>query len=161
MKKGFTIMELLIYIGLLAGFIAILGQLFFSILDTQLVSQANSAVDAEGQYLISRLSYDIRRATSLTTPASLGLTGNVLTLNIGGTAYTYDLSGSNLTLTTSGNTQPLNSQSIAVNGFQVRRLGNPDPAKPSVIIDFSISSQTVSLHQNAQTRSYQITVNLQ
>ena len=159
-KSGFTIIELLIYIALLSGFILILGQLFFSILDTQLESQANSAVDSEGQYLLARLDYDIRRASSLTTPATLGQSGSVLTLNIGGTAYTYSLTGSNLELTVSGNALPLNSQNIFVTGFTVRRLGNPDPAKPSVLIDISISSQTVSLRQTSQSRNYQISVNL-
>lgn len=159
-KKGFTIIELLLYIGMLAGFILVLGQLFFSILDSQLESQANSAVDTEGQYLLTRLSYDIRRAASLTTPAALGQTAATLVLDIGGTAHTYSLNGSNLTLTVSGNTYLLNSQTVSVTGFSVQRLGNPAPAKPSVLVDLDITSETVSLHQQSKTRSYQISVNL-
>lgn len=160
-KKGYTIIELLIYMALLSGFILILGQLFFSILDTQLQSQSNSAVNAEGQFLISRLNYDIRRATSLTVPAALGQTDTSLSLVINGVAYIYTISGSDLVLTVSGISQPLNSRSVSVSDFRARRLGNPDPSKPSVLVDFSITSQTVSLNQNAKTRSYQTTVNLQ
>jgi prepilin-type N-terminal cleavage/methylation domain-containing protein len=72
-KKGFTLVEMLIYMGLLTIFLAVIGNIFFSIIDLQLESQATSSVSESGRYLLSRISYDVRRAQSITTPASPGL----------------------------------------------------------------------------------------
>ena len=70
MKRAFTIIELLIYMGLLAGLITILGTVLSQVIDVQLESQAISAVEQDGRFILARLNYDLHRVASVTTPAS-------------------------------------------------------------------------------------------
>ena len=158
-KRGLTIIESMIYLGLVSVFLVVLTGLFVSIIEAQLEQSAGSAVDQDGQYLLARLNSDIRRAQSITSPATLGETAYSLSLNIGGVIYTYSLDAQKLQLTVSGNSYPLNSYGSNTSGFSVTRLGYAT-GKPTVGIDFSLTSTTVSLHQQPQNRSYHTTVGL-
>jgi hypothetical protein len=145
--------------GLLASFMMVLGSLLFSILDVKLESVGSSDVDLDGQFLLARMSYDIRRASAVTVPASLGASASGLTLTISGVSYAYTSTSGNLNLTVSGDTQRLNSPGTSVSTFSVTRLGNPS-GKASLEVTFSLTSNTVSLHQVAQTRTYQTAIDL-
>jgi hypothetical protein len=158
-KKGFTFIEILIYMGLLATFVAILGSLLFSILDVQLESVGSSDLDHDGQYLLARISYDIRRASSVSLPASPGQSASVFNFIASGVNYAYALDAGNLVVTSGGSTLNLNSFGTTVQTFSLTRLGNPS-GKPSFRVSFDLESKAVSLHQKSQTRSYQTTINL-
>ena len=84
MKKAFTLIELLIFMGILAALLGILSQILASALAVQVESQTASSVHSDGRYLLSRLTYDVRRASNITSPASAGLTSPTLTLTISG-----------------------------------------------------------------------------
>jgi len=158
-KSGFTFIEILVYMGLLGTFILVLSSLLFAILDVKLESVASSDVDLDGQYVLARLGYDIRRAAAVTLPGSLGVTANGLNLTISGATYSYATASGNLELTVSGTSHRLNSVGTSVSNFSVTRLGNPS-GKNSLLINLNLVSNTVSLHQIPQIRNYQTTVNL-
>ena len=96
-RAGFTLVELLLYMGLLTVFLTGLTTLFVASLETQLEGQAVSIVAQEGQYLLQRLEYDVYRADAITSPAP-GNSGSSLVLSIGGQTYTYQPSGETLEL---------------------------------------------------------------
>ena len=145
MKHGFTLVELLIYMGLMAAFLTVLTSIFLSALDVQTQSEATSSVEDDGRYILSRLVYDIHRASSVTVPASNGQTANSLSLNVG----TYTLSGGKLQINGSDN---LNSYATTLSSFSVTRLGNSG-GKPTLTISFS-------LKDNSETKTYQTTVSM-
>lgn len=157
--RGFTLVELLLYMTLLTGFLILLTRIFSSTLDTQFDSEAQSAIQQDSRTIISRLSYDIHRATSVTTPTTLGGSGSTLVLVIAGENYTYTVSGTNLILTTTSQpADPLNSVNTLVSGLNFKRLGNPG-GKDTIQMQFTLTSKVKRL-PGADVKSFQTTVGL-
>jgi hypothetical protein len=155
-KNGFTIVELLVYSGVLVVFLYLMTSLFSSILDMQLETQATSAAARDGRFIVSRLSYDIWRATTITIPASLGSVSDTLRLTIDGNTYTYAVQGENLTLTEGGTTSIMNGYDTKVSGLSFRRYGVTDK-KHSIRFAFTLTSRTVRT-SGPEIRNFQSTV---
>lgn len=158
-SKGFTLVELLIYIGLLGIMLVVLTQVFTSALDVQTETEAASFVDLDSRFIINRLTYDIHRAQSITTPAALGATNSTLQLVIGGTNSTYALNGGNLEITDSVGTDRLNSVGSTISAFTVKRLGNTN-GKNSLQISFTITSTTVKNGGQPETKNISTTIGI-
>jgi hypothetical protein len=154
MKKfGFTMIELLLYMGLFSVLIAILGSIFLDIMELQLTSRSYSEVVQNSNYIFSRLGYDAYRATAINSPSPAGISGSSMTLVIGSPPYyTYSLSGTNLILTTPTGSYTLNSNDVSVTNFTVTRLGLV--GKPNVNVSITIESNIVPLGKSAETASY-------
>ncbi len=141
MKKGFTIVELIIYMGLLSGFLLILTTMFLALLETQLDSEATSSVERDGRFIFTRLSYDVARAQGITSPAIAGGQSNSLTLVISGVPYTYSIISGNLVLTNDLGSNRLNSVETQISNLSVERLGNTN-GKHTVRVRTTITSIT-------------------
>jgi len=142
-NKGFTIVELILYMGILSVLLSTLVFIFVTALDVQLESEAGSSVARDGTYILAKLSYDIHRAGSITTPPSLGAETSSLKIVVGGVDYTYSLDGSeNLTLNNNLGTNNLNSYDSKVSGLLVKRLGNAGGIEDTLKINFTITSRT-------------------
>jgi prepilin-type N-terminal cleavage/methylation domain-containing protein len=100
-KSGFTLVELLMVMGIMGLLMVILFQVFGAILDMKLRSEATTAVAQDSRYLISRLTYDISRSSDITLPLAGG-SGNTLILVIDGVDYVYELNGTTLKLSVGG-----------------------------------------------------------
>lgn len=151
-RRGFTIVELLIYMSLIASLLWVLGSILVSTLDVQTESQAISTVEADSRYLLTRLTYDLHRADNLISPAAAGESASDLVLTIAGQAYTYSVVDSKLQLTTAGNQIPLISFANEVTVFSTTRLQNPT-GTPTVQVNLTIN-------QGAESRSYQTTIGM-
>ena len=89
--KGITLIEIILYIALLSVFILVLLDIFMGGLNLQFESQATSAVQTDGQFIMGRLMYDIKNADSVVTPAVLGTSSPTLVFTSSGVTYTYSL----------------------------------------------------------------------
>ena len=157
---GFTIIELLLYMGLFSILITIIGGLFFSILQLRLEAETVSSVQQDSNFIIGRLKYDLNGATGVTSPASPGQTATVLTFVKSATTYTYTLSGTDLLLAVSG--QPpvsLNGYNTQVLAFNVTRLGNPG-GFPYLNISFTLSGKSVFINQQPETKIFTTGISL-
>ena len=88
-QGGFTLVEMLLYMGLLSILLLIFANIFTTILETQLSSQSTASVTQDGRFIYSRLIYDINRAQSVSLPATLGAVSPALQMQINGSAYLY------------------------------------------------------------------------
>ncbi|OGM29554.1 hypothetical protein A2630_01000 [Candidatus Woesebacteria bacterium RIFCSPHIGHO2_01_FULL_44_10] len=159
MKKGFTLIELLLYMGLFSMFMVVLTNIFISSLDVKLESQANSAVVADGRFILSRLNYDITNAGTIDLPAGLGAFGSSLQLTTDGETLIYSLdSQSNLVLTDTVGSGKLNSSETKVTAVNFRKIGNSDGGE-TVRINFTLESATL-VNGQPEVRDYQTTVGL-
>ncbi len=154
---GFTLVEMLIAMGLMTIFLVVLSDIVVSISQVSQESDATSSVAEDGRYILSRLSYDIERATSVTTPAALGNTTNNLVMVIGGATYTYSLSSGNLQLAVSPNTDNLNGGDTTISNFTVQRLGNSG-GKETLTVNFTATSKTIRNGSTLESKTYTTTV---
>ncbi len=145
MKKAFTIIELMLYMGIFSILIAVLSGMFVSIMELQLSTHSNSEVTQAQNYIFSRLQYDLYRTQSITVPALPGNSGSVLTLSIGGQPYTYQISGNNLVL----NSYILNSPDVSITDFIVTSLGTA--GKPNVRINLTVQSNVTPLNKSPES----------
>lgn len=157
---GFTLVELLLYMGLFMILLVVFLQLFSSILDVSLESQSTSAVTTDGKYILTRLAYDIQNATSIVTPANVGDTRSSLEIISNGTDEDFVLSNNNLILNNiSANTfDSLNSVETKVSNLSFTRLGNTSN-KPTITISFTLTS-TATRTSGPETKNFTTTIGL-
>lgn len=155
--RGVTLVELLIYMGIFSIFLLVLTDMFVSILELRKESEAVSAVDIDSRYLLSRLAYDISRATSITTPATSGVPGtNNLSIVIGGITYSYAIFGNQLQVTNDLGVDSLNSSETTISNANFQKIGNP-AGKDTIKIQLTINSKTVR-STGQETKTIQTTV---
>lgn len=140
---GFSLLELIVYMGVFLVLITVITEIFLTILDTQLDATKTSSVDQNGRYILARLNYDIQHASSITTPASLGQTTNNLQIVIGGINYTYSVdSNGNLQITNNNGTDNLTGYDASASAVSFQRLGNSG-GKNTIQISFTVAGRTV------------------
>ncbi len=154
MKKqvGFTIVELLIYMGLLTILMTIVTRLFTATIDVQLASEAIGGVEEDSRFIYSRLAHDLSRADSIVTPAIPGATSTSLTIMVGSVPYTYSLSGTNLMLGSAS----LNSYMTGISNITFTMLG-PDDGKKSIQVKYTVTS-TIQSSSGTVTRNIETTI---
>jgi len=157
-KSGFTIVELIIYCGILVAFLYVTTSIFTSVIDMQLESETASAVVVDGRYILNRFTYDIGRASSIVQPAALGAQSSNLVLHIGASDYTYALTGGNLMLSSPSGDGALNGYGTNVSNVTFRRYGNVD-GKHSVRLTFTLTS-TTQRSSGPEVRNYETTIGL-
>lgn len=157
-KKGFTLIEVVLYMGLFAIFMVVMTNIYVSVLSIRLESESISAVEQDGNVILARLIYDINQASSVTTPGSLGTQSSSLAMVINSTNYTYALSGGNMVLTAGANSGAINSYNTTISNFSVLRLGNVG-GKHSLQLSFTVTSK-ITKTSGVDTKNFQTTVAL-
>ena len=142
-ERGFTLVELIIYMGLLTMMTLIFTDIFMSIIDNQLSSKNASSVADDGRYIYSRFIYDVRRAQSITAPTSFGSSSANMTLVINGQNYTYALSNNNLIITDPTGTQSLNGEGTSLSSLLFTKVGTSS-ANSTVRINFRIKGLVIN-----------------
>ncbi len=155
-SKGFTLVELLLYLGIFTILLAALVQMFASLLNTQLESNATSSVSIDSRYILARLSYDLSQAQNISSPI-LGASGSALQFVVNNTNYTYALSGNNLILTNSNGTDQLNSSEASISNLSFTPIGSIS-GKFTVQVNFTLASTTIRQGGKPQTQVIQTTL---
>lgn len=139
-KRGFTLVELLLSMGILTILMTILMRVFVSVVEMRLTAQANSALAQDMKYIYSRMAYDVSRTTSITGPAQAGDSSTSLSLLIGGVLYQYSVDGNqDLILSSQGNNWKLNGSGTKVENVQFVRYGG---TKGQQTVKFVISARS-------------------
>ncbi len=156
--RGFTLIEILIFMGIFSILILSMFQLLTSILDVQLESQSTSSVSQDGRYILNRLTYDIKKATIVTSP-TLGSQGQSLLISDGVTNYTYNLSDGNLVLNNSatGTTDQLNSVNTSVSNLNFLTLSDTNAENKTVTVSFTVNSKTIR-REGINTKNFSTTI---
>lgn len=159
-QKGFTAIELIMYMGIFTILLVIFFQIFTSIFDVQLESQAANSVSQDGRFVLARFLYDMQRAQVVTIPASLGTQASSLQLTINSVSYTYSVSNGvlNLTNTSTGTTDALTTSNVTISNFHATRL-NGTSGLDTVQIIFTLTSTTLQ-HGRTDSQAFQTTAGL-
>src|SRR3989344_1996397 len=119
MRKGFTLIEITLYFGLLSIFLLVLTYIFTSSLAVKLASESASALTQDAGYILSRLSYDLTNADSVTVPSSQSLQ-----FTNSGVSYSYSVADGNLSLTEDSNSARLNGIDTRITSINFTQVGN-------------------------------------
>lgn len=157
-QRGFTLIELVIYMGLFMILIGVLTTLFTSTIETQLESEAVSSVHQDGEFLLAKLSYDISRAQSILTPVTIGQTTNTLQLSIGGINYTYSITGDTVEITDGSQTDVLNTPRTKITAISFTRIAYP-LKKPTIQMSITVQS-TTQKKSGFETQNFPTSVSL-
>lgn len=153
-QAGFTLVELLIYMGLLTVLILIFTEIFTAIIDNQLSSKNTSNVADDGRYIYSRFIYDVERAASVSAPTTFGSSSATLQLLINSQNYTYSLQNNNLVVTDPSGSYALNGEGSTVSNLLFTKVGTSS-AKDTIRINFTIAgivtTRGISDQQTFQT----------
>lgn len=155
-SRGFTIVEMLLYMGLLSIFLMVLTDLFVNILDVKSEAEATSSVEQDSRYILARLSYEINQATSISQPASIGGSGGTLVMLVGGNTFTYTINGTNLQLSNNLGTNNLNSSGSTVSNLSFQRIGNSG-GKDTIKVSYTLNSTTERVGGN-EIRTFTTTI---
>lgn len=141
-QKGISVIELILYMSILAVLLTVLTNIFISALDVQLESQATSSVEQDGNYILARLNYDIHRAQSITIPGENGEEANNFQIVIDGVNHDYSIDvNNNLILTDDLGANILNNYGTGVSNFSVIRLGNAGGVENTLKVNFRLTSK--------------------
>ncbi len=158
-KKGFTMVELLLYMGIFSILLIVLMQIFTSILSTHAESRTTSSVDQDGSYILARLAYDVGRSQNIAEPA-LGTSGTTLHIVGAGIDEIYEKIGEDLFLknNTTGTKDKLNSTYTGAD-VNFTTIGNNNPgSKVTVKIVLTLTSNIKRVGGINQTGTFETTV---
>jgi len=141
MNKGFTLIEVLVYIALLGIIMTGLLASSLSIFQNTDRTQTSIMVQEEGDFLLAKINASLTGANSITAPAA-GNSANTLTFIKNGITVTFALSSTDLQL--SGTT---------LNNANVQIL--PPAASPTFLFTHGIngSSEYVNVRFTLQTKT--------
>ncbi len=156
--KGYTLIELLIFLGMLSILLVVLSQVFGSIIDTRLESESTSSIVQDGNLLLNRFMYDIARASAINRPNVVGATDTTLDLTISGVNYLYALNSGNLQLTVNSTAYQLNSIDSTISNLTFKRIGNDD-GKDTIQLGYTVTGK-IQRPAGLESKSYQTTIGL-
>lgn len=140
-QNGLTLIETLIYMGLLSIILVVLTEVLYSTLDAFLESRSYTSLQQDSQFILTKLANDIKAASSVTTPASIGGSGGTLEIIIDGDSHNYLVSSNNLVLTNPLGAFNLNSSDTRVSSISFTRLGTSEV--DSIRINLTIESSVI------------------
>lgn len=155
-RNGFTLVELVVYMGLLSIILMVLTTVFVSLVDLQLETQTSSSLETDEAYIVSRFATDIRHADSILTPVANGDSGSTLEIVIGGDTVSYTLSNGNVIRTDTSGAYQINSFDTTASGLNFVRLGVVGGTS-SIRINLTLNSD-VAGNQIRDSREIQTTI---
>lgn len=156
-SKGFTIIELLIYMGIFSIVLFVTLDFFFlsQVVKGEVVQ--HQEVDRNARAALLEMTQTIREAANVSAPL-LGLTGSSLSLNTG--AISYTLNGGLLQKTEGGQTHNLTADSVTIEDISFTSRGEAGEM-PTVSIAFTIRTNTrIFGKPDYITKTFQTTVQL-
>ncbi|MFA6081702.1 MAG: hypothetical protein WC741_04845 [Patescibacteria group bacterium] len=158
-KKSFTIIESLLYMGILSIILMVFIELFVSLTRVRLENESASNIQQDSSYLINKFIYDIHQAKSIGLPLHPSSQSNVLNTVINGITYSYAIdSTKNLIMTDGVNNYQLNGYDTEVSRILFTRIGQDD-IHDVIKIEFTIVSRVQKSTGN-ESQSYETIVGL-
>jgi type II secretory pathway pseudopilin PulG len=158
LASGFTVVELLLYMGLLAIFLTIISQIFVASIDTQLEAEAESSIQQDSKFILARMQYDLQNASSISEPPVSGSSSGMLQFVSGGLTKSYQLNGTTLEFSDGSGTYQLNSVTTRITDLSFTRRGVPG-GKPYVTAVFTVTSVTTR-NSGPETQTFQTTLGI-
>lgn len=141
LSRGTTVVELLIYLALLAIFMTVLLDVFVTTLNFKLQSESVSALNQDTRYIFEKMGYDVYNADSISVPSS-----GELDFVYGGSSIKYIISNGDLLRGSS----KLNGVDTKVDSINFTQIDN------TVKVSLTLRSE-ITLPSGTKTQSFETT----
>lgn len=95
-ERGVSLIELIIYIALVSVIIIVIANAFISIGQSGSTVQARTDVHSNIRFAVDKIVRDIKAASLVATPPTLGATSTTLSLTVSGDTIVYDVQSGQL-----------------------------------------------------------------
>lgn len=116
---GFTLVELLVYFGLFSILLVVMTSVFISMLEQRTEDTAQSFLQQESQYLLTKLKSLVYEADTIVLPADPGDSGTSLSFQAQGVTKTLFIDSGRLVYQTTTESWYLTSPDVTITDFQV------------------------------------------
>ncbi len=152
-QKGFTLLELLIYIAILAILTIGIASAFLSINRGQGQVEARSEVNSNIQFAIEKINGDLKSASLVSTPAIANSTSSTLVMTISGLTITYSVLGGRLQRQINAETpENITSERAIITDVSFARLENTNTVLSKTIVTIETN---IKMSYNSASPDYQ------
>lgn len=147
MRRGSTLVELLIFVAILGMIIGAILPVLFSATENRILQQTISLVEQNGTQILQNIALRVRNAERILGPAS-GAEGSVLALQTSSGAIDPTIIGINsgsIVIIEHATLETISSDQVAVQDFQIRNT-SVSATRQSVLVSFLVS-RTIRLQQ--------------
>ncbi|HEY0980358.1 MAG TPA: prepilin-type N-terminal cleavage/methylation domain-containing protein [Candidatus Paceibacterota bacterium] len=123
-NKGYSLLELLVYVALFAMISVLLVHSLVVLMRTYASAQGFRRLQNNGELIIERITREVRDAESIST-GTFGTHPGTLTLASGGDTVAFAVSNGAATITENSTTGILSTSQVAVTNMVFRRITTP------------------------------------
>jgi type II secretory pathway pseudopilin PulG len=161
-NSGFSLLEIIIYIAVIAVVTSAIGAVFLSVANGQARADAAAEINSNVNFALDKINQDILAAAAVTTPAAAGDSSATLAVTVGATQITYCVANGQIFRSAGGicdsSAEPITTAVVAVKNLSFTRLENTN----SVLSRTIISIQTVlTAGYNSAGSNYQYSLTKQ
>ncbi|EKD56483.1 MAG: hypothetical protein ACD_58C00172G0002 [uncultured bacterium] len=138
-NRGFTLIELIIYSGILVIVLTFTGEYLYSIGQARINNAARVEVAQAAQLILNRVKYDVVNSQTIVTPAGTQPSSS-LSLNVGENLITYYLNEDILDRDFNDVADRLSSNQTKVSDLSFNRIANPS-GNTTIQMRFTLTSQ--------------------
>jgi prepilin-type N-terminal cleavage/methylation domain-containing protein len=157
LRKGFTLVELIIYMGIFSVLIFIFTDIFVSSIQTKTSGEATAYVNQDANFILRKFEHDLNNANVISQPVP-SVSSDSLDFIIYGQPVTYRLNNGILERVNGAEINSLNSFGTTVTGLTFTNLGNME-GKGVIRIDITLESKA-RVNNRPEVINLQTTVGL-
>lgn len=131
-SRGFSLLELLIYITILSIVGLTVGGIFISINQGRLKSETRAEINSSLRFALEKIKQDVREATDITSPNG-GVDGASLVITVDSNTITYDVSGGQLRRDIAGTPAFITPSDINITAISFKRFHSINPQTSKVL----------------------------
>jgi type II secretory pathway pseudopilin PulG len=156
-QKAFTLVEIILFMGLFSILLFVMLDLFTVSLQIKTKAESVSSIHQDGRYILEKVMNDLNNSQFIISPA-LGNSSNTLQFVLYGSPRTYRLNNNNFEYIDDTGTHVLNSYDTQITQLSFSRYGNTNGRNT---LSVNITLRSLITHNNTQdTASFQTTVGL-
>ncbi|PJE77100.1 hypothetical protein COV05_00625 [Candidatus Uhrbacteria bacterium CG10_big_fil_rev_8_21_14_0_10_48_16] len=128
-KKGFTLIELVLYVGIASGILLVSTLFLQTLLESRVKNQTIAEVEQQGLQVMHLIAQTVRNAENITSPTIGGSAGSLTldVVNIVDDPTVFYVSGDSIQMTEgAGSTIALTNSHVAASALTFQNLSRPD-----------------------------------
>lgn len=145
LQRGYSLLELVIYIGLFALLSIVLVQSLISMVHTYAAAARYRALQNNGELIMERITRDVRNGTTLTASACATPVGSITVAGTNNEPYTlaYTVIDGRMQLSSNGaGAEELSTSEVVITGFAVCAFTTPVGSGAKISLSLSAAGST-------------------